>query len=105
MKECNFILKKDFCKHPENFEKIIVKKNSLKIIIDSDESKYKLLKILLRKKYGSWKNIIENVYTGEGEKHMYGLKNKLDIYDKSILDRLNCISVGKCIDWACPKKY
>ena len=57
--------------------------------------------IALRKKYGSWAEIMKAYETVEGKTYLAEIKHN-KIYDPDFVAQFGCKIQGKCYSWSCP---
>lgn len=91
------------CNHPDCVETEIVKLNK-----DNDPRTFykknaseKILKIALRKKYGSWANIEKASKTKRGIKFIKKIRHN-KIYEPEFVEKFGCKMQGKCYSFSCP---
>lgn len=87
------------CNHPN------VEDSEMVRIIDGEEHRTgdsnKVIKVALRKKYGSFQNIEKALATEEGTQYLQLLRNDLT-NDNSFLKDFGCKIIGKCYSFSCP---
>lgn len=90
------------CDHKDCEEKEIVKVDKEGNHIRFPERiEQKILWFCLRKKYGSWQNIIKASETDEGKKYINDIRyNKM--HDADFIAQFGCKLQGKCYSFSCP---
>ncbi|WP_338813250.1 hypothetical protein V9L05_18080 [Bernardetia sp. Wsw4-3y2] len=90
------------CNHPDVEDSEIVRiVDGEEFRVGNEELRYKILKVALRKKYGSYQNIEKALATEEGKLYAGKIRNEL-CYDDSFIEKFGCKIIGKCYSFSCP---
>jgi hypothetical protein len=89
------------CNHPKQEETEIQWIDDPQLRPHDDRFERKIILALLRRKYGSYKNIIAASETEEGKKYIIEIRKKL-LFDNEVLGTLKLKRQGKCYAFSCP---